>query len=205
MAKPARRGSSKGKESSVVLRAEPVAVRADTDHCALDDRPAPVPDNTPADSVATADRGAGCSLSVEPVPARKKTAPVPKHRREAMRGAVAALVAEGLPQEVIARKVGVSSRTIRSWNLETLKRFPIISSVPAYVEDRTDSVQAMELKALESINVTLDSPSVTLKEATLAFKVLHSAGRLERNLSNLNVNNQISFTESKQGNSDDES
>ena len=113
-----------------------------------------------------------------------------------LKALAAVMASNGQSTKTIANKLGITAGTVRRWSKAILDSYPNLPEVLEYDENRADLVAHIEGKALKSIHDKIDKPNVALKDATLAFKVLHTAGRLERGLSSQNISQKvdISFT-----------
>ncbi len=198
MAKKTRQPKTDGKNATMVLRNCPAAVPGDSEESPAGNQPA-----VSAGSAEAVDQHDVKRVSGQVLPGRagKRGGPYTAETRDLVRGAVIALSKKLHTQEEISRELGVSPKTIRSWMKKTVEDFPSLpAAVDSYPSERMDIVQTVERKALKSVHDKLDDPSATLRDATIAFKTLHMAGRLERNLSTENSDQKISFTDHSTGN-----
>ena len=135
-----------------------------------------------------------CSATNSKRPVREKCGPKSPIERARLKVLMPALLAAGKTVAEISQELQLHSNTVRQWSKELLEKYPELMNVGEYEQNRADLISAIEGKALKSIHDKITDAHV--KDATLAFKVLHSAGRLERGLSSTNISQKvdISFT-----------
>ena len=100
----------------------------------------------------------------------------------------------GLPVKVIANDLQLSRHTVSKYLKKQREFFPHLQSVENYKTNKQALIESVESQALQSIATGLIRPDVTLKDSTLAFKILHQSNRLESNQSTQNINNNIQFS-----------
>jgi predicted transcriptional regulator len=100
----------------------------------------------------------------------------------------------GLPVKVIANDLQLSRHTVSKYLKKQREFFPHLQSVEHYKTNKQALIESVESQALQSIAEGLVKPDVSLKDSTLAFKILHQSNRLESNQSTANVNNNIQFS-----------
>jgi predicted transcriptional regulator len=100
----------------------------------------------------------------------------------------------GLPVKVIANDLQLSRHTVSKYLKKQREFFPHLQSVEQYKTNKQSLIESVESQALQSIAEGLSKSDVTLKDSTLAFKILHQSNRLESNQSTQNINNNVQFS-----------
>lgn len=108
------------------------------------------------------------------------------------------MAARGNGYRTIAKALSIPESTVKA----RLRQFrPVLSQLgnsEFYRDTRESVITAAEFQALKSMMATDKHAEATLQQSAYAFKVLHSAGRLERNLSTANVSTKFDPVEVRQ-------
>lgn len=100
----------------------------------------------------------------------------------------------GIKKIEIAKQLDLHPSTVTKYLKRINTYYPHLKDVDAYRINKESLIQAVESQALQSIANTLQSETLNVRDASLAFKTLHQAGRLESNQSTANINNNIQFS-----------
>ena len=100
----------------------------------------------------------------------------------------------GIKKVEIAKQLGITPQTVSKYLRTQAIFFPHLKDVDAYRINKQALIESVESQALQSIATGLAGADVTLKDSTLAFKILHQSNRLESNQSTANVNSNVQFS-----------
>lgn len=121
---------------------------------------------------------------------------IPKYKRKGPHSHDIASQAEtvklhimGHSQSEIARFQHVPENTVKSRLRRFRELIQTVQNLPEYIQRRAELIAAAECLALNLVVKKL--PTGNLGDATRAFKELHAAGRLERNLSTANIESKV--------------
>ena len=99
----------------------------------------------------------------------------------------------GMGSKEIAIMVNSTPATVRSVLCRYRKQFKGLDQVDDFKQIRSDILTASEYSVLESINKPGKMDAASLGELAKMFSVIHTANRLERNLSTAN-SHSVTFT-----------
>lgn len=108
------------------------------------------------------------------------------------------MIGRGYSQKQVAEQLNTSVPAIKSLLRRFKRAFPELQNVDAFIAGKNTLYEATELHALKSINRKLSEgiEDIKLGEIAKTLQVVHSANRLNRDLSTANVSQQVkvSFT-----------
>ena len=100
----------------------------------------------------------------------------------------------GIKNNEIAKQLGITPQTVSKYLRKQELLFPNLKDVDAYRINKESLIQAVESQALQSIANSLQNSAPNVRDASLAFRTLHQASRLESNQSTQNINNNVQFS-----------
>lgn len=100
----------------------------------------------------------------------------------------------GIKNNEIAKQLDLHPSTVSKYLKRIATYFPNLKDVDAYRINKESLIQAVESQALQSIANSLQNSAPNVRDASLAFRTLHQASRLESNQSTANINNNVQFS-----------
>ena len=107
---------------------------------------------------------------------------------------IVAMSQAGLPTKAIAKELSLCRQTVNKYLKKQEEFFPHLKQVDHYRVNKESLIQAVESQALQSIADSLKNTAPNVRDASLAFRTLHQASRLESNQSTQNINNNVQFS-----------
>lgn len=107
---------------------------------------------------------------------------------------ISVLSSLGLSKTAIAKRLDLHPATITNYLKKQATYFPNLKDVDAYRINKESLIQAVESQALQSIADSLKNTAPNVRDASLAFRTLHQASRLESNQSTANIANTVQFS-----------